>query len=53
MDAANMINLLRGLVSDKTLIAQLPFIDDPEQEAKLIEEQNKTNASLYSFGEMQ
>lgn len=53
MDAANMINLLRGLVSDKTLIAQLPFIDDPEQEAKLIEEQNKTNASLYSFGDVQ
>jgi len=46
---ASEINTLRGLVSDKTLLAQLPFIDDVEAELEEMDKQNKTNATLYSF----
>ena len=28
LETAQMINLLRGLVSDETLLAQLPFVED-------------------------
>lgn len=45
-----MISNLRGLVSDRTLLAQLSFITDIDAEMKLIEEQNRVNASLYNFG---
>lgn len=36
----NQVNSLRGLVSDKTLISQLPFVFDVDAELKMIEEQN-------------
>ena len=52
-DLTSMINQLRGLVSNKTLIAQLPFVQDVDAEMDAINEENATNASLYnltSFG---
>lgn len=36
----NQVNSLRGLVSDKTLISQLPFVLDVDAELNMIEEQN-------------
>ena len=51
MEQANMVNILRGLVSDKTLLAQIPFVTDVEQEAELLQEQSQRNMSLYSFAE--
>lgn len=48
-DLTSMINQLRGLVSDKTLIVQLPFVTDIDSEMQAIEEQNQRNASLYNF----
>lgn len=46
----NMINSLKGNVSDKTLISMLPFVNDAEEELKALEEQKQANMALYSFG---
>jgi SPP1 family phage portal protein len=45
-----LVNALKGTVSDKTLLAQLPFIDDVEAELVAVQEQKQANMSLYSFG---
>lgn len=49
-ETIQLINGLKGTVSDKTLLAQLPFIDDIEAELEAVEEQRQANISLYSFG---
>ena len=46
----NMVNALKGSVSDATLLAQLPFIDDVNAELEALEAQKQANLSLYSFG---
>lgn len=43
------VNSLRGLVSDKTLIAQIPFVTDVDAELEQVQEQKEANLSLYSF----
>ena len=48
-ETVNVVNSLRGLVSDKTLLSQLPFISNVELEMEQLEEQKKQNVSLYSF----
>ena len=48
-DLASMVNQLRGLVSQKTLISQIPFIQDIDAEMELVEEENQANAALYNF----
>ena len=45
----NMINALKGSVSDATLLAQLPFINDIEAELEAIQEQKAANMELYGF----
>lgn len=45
----NLINSLKGSVSDKTLISQLDFIADPEAELEALKEQREQNMTLYSF----
>ncbi len=44
-----MINALRGMVSDETLLGLLEFIDDPKAELERLEQQKKEQMSLYSF----
>ena len=46
---ASMVNTLRGLVSTETLLGQLPFINDPVDEAKRVQEEKSRNIDLYSF----
>lgn len=46
----DLITKLKGLVSDKTLLSQLNFVDDVNAELELLEEQKAANMSLYSFG---
>ena len=46
----DLITKLKGLVSDKTLLSQLNFVDDVNAELKQLEEQKAANMSLYSFG---
>ena len=46
----NLINSLKGTVSDKTLLGQLDFIPDVAAELEALEEQKQKNLELYSFG---
>jgi SPP1 family phage portal protein len=43
------INGLRGLVSDKTLLSQVPFVQDVDTELEEIQNQKKNNVALYNF----
>ena len=46
----NMINSLKGTVSDATLLGQLDFISDVNAELEAVQEQKTANMALYSFG---
>ena len=46
----NLVNTLKGSVSDATLLSQLPFITDVNAELEALQAQKKANMSLYSFG---
>jgi SPP1 family phage portal protein len=46
----NMINALKGTVSDATLLSQLDFIPDVNAELEAVQEQKQHNMELYSFG---
>jgi SPP1 family phage portal protein len=46
----NMINSLKGTVSDATLLSQLDFISDVNAELEAIQEQKAANMALFSFG---
>ena len=48
-DVAETVNKLRGLVSDETLIAQLPFITDVGAEVEKMDSQNSSLTQLYNF----
>lgn len=43
----NMINSLKGTVSDETLLAQLPFINDVEKELEKVRAQKESNMELF------
>lgn len=53
VEIAQEINMLRGLVSNKTLISQLPFVEDADQELEQINAENSQNLSLYDFGSVE
>ena len=46
----NMINSLKGSVSDATLLSQLPFITDVNRELEAVQEQKAANMEMYGFG---
>jgi SPP1 family phage portal protein len=46
----NLINSLKGTVSDATLLGQLDFITDVNAEIEAVQEQKQHNIELYSFG---
>lgn len=46
----SLVNALKGTVSDKTLLSQLPFVDDVNAELKALQEQKAANMALYDFG---
>lgn len=45
-----LVNTLKGSVSDATLLSQLPFIDDVNAELEALQEQKSANMELYGFG---
>ena len=45
----NLINSLKGTVSDATLLSQLDFIPDVNAELEAVQEQKQANMELYSF----
>lgn len=54
VDIANEINAYRGLVSDKTLLSQVPFVQDIDAELELLADQKAEQLAMYSsfsFGE--
>ena len=51
LDTVNMVNSLRGLVSDETLLAQIPFIKVVAQELERLEKQNEPYLDPYSATE--
>lgn len=46
----NVINSLKGSVSDATLLSQLPFITDVNAELEAVQEQKAANMAMYNFG---
>ena len=46
----NLINSLKGTVSDATLLGQLDFITDVNAELEAVQEQKLSNMEIYSFG---
>ena len=46
----NLINSLKGTVSDATLLGQLDFVTDVNAELEAVKEQKQKNMALYSFG---
>jgi hypothetical protein len=48
-ETIQLINSLKGTVSDKTLLGQLPFIDDVQAELDAVQAQKAANMELYSF----
>ena len=49
-DVADTINKLRGLVSDETLLSQVPFITDVKEEMARLQAQEAAGLDLYDFG---
>ena len=45
----NLINSLKGIVSDATLLGQLDFVQDVNAELEAVKEQRADEMSLYSF----
>ena len=46
----NLVNGLKGIVSDRTILSMVPFVEDVEAELKAVEEQKQKSMALYSFG---
>lgn len=45
----NMINSLQGIVSNSTLLGQLPFVTDVNAEIEAVQAQKQENMALYNF----
>jgi SPP1 family phage portal protein len=48
-ETTNIVNSLRGLVSDDTLLSLLPFITDTQAELEKVKAEKEENMSLYPF----
>lgn len=48
-ETANLVNILKGTVSDRTLLSLLPFVSDIDKELEMVEESKIRNIELYSF----
>ena len=48
-ETINLVNSLKGSVSDATLLSQIPFITDVQSEIDAVREQKEKEASLYNF----
>lgn len=48
-ETINLVNSLKGSVSDATLLSQIPFVTDVQAEIEAVREQKEKEASLYNF----
>ena len=46
----NIVNALKGTISDETLLSMLPMVDNPQAEIEKVNKQKKENMTLYNFG---
>lgn len=51
-DIVNLVNALKGTVSDETLLSLVPFIDDPAAEVEKVNKQKQANMDLFGFEAM-
>lgn len=49
-EIAQEVNLLRGLVSNETLLSLLPFVQDAAAEQEKVNAESNQAAALYNFG---
>ena len=49
VDIANMVNTLRDIVSEETLLAQIPFVDDVQAELEKLKAEREENKELNPF----
>lgn len=49
-ETINLVNSLKGTVSDETLLGQIPFITDVQSEIEALQKQREANMALYDFG---
>lgn len=49
VETAQVVNTLRGLVSDETLLSLLPFVTDTQAEMDRLAQQKEANLAMYSF----
>lgn len=49
-DIVNMVNALKGTVSDATLLGMIPAVADVDTELEAIKKQKADNMALYGFG---
>ena len=50
VEIAEVVNSFRGLIPDVTLLSQVPFIDNPQEQIELLQKEKEDNMSLYNFG---
>ena len=48
-ETINLVNALKGTVSDATLLGQIPFITDVQSELEAVQKQKEENMALFSF----
>lgn len=48
-DIANMVNTLKDIVSEQTLLAQIPFVDDVQTELEKLKQEREENKELNPF----
>ncbi len=46
----DVVNTLKGTVSDATLLSQIPFVTDVNAEIEAVTKQKQENMAIYSFG---
>jgi SPP1 family phage portal protein len=50
VETVNMIKQLYGMISDKTLLSQLPFIEDVQAELEALQEQKENTLDYNNLG---
>ena len=49
VDIANMVNTLSGIVSEETLLAQIPFVEDVAGEIERLDKEKEKDKELNPF----
>ena len=49
-ETINLVNALKGTVSDATLLSQIPFITDVQAELEAVEQQRQASMDSFGFG---